>query len=131
MRWTVERQPPHFVISSNCYMEKYLSNKEFIKLLGISIVAVIIATGYKFYIKKDYDFIVETPCDPISETCFYRDCLEGECPPNGLENYKIFTLKAYDFSSCSDKSCFVECTSNAIACTETVCGESREDICSN
>ena len=48
-------------------------------------------------------------CDPTSQTCFSRDCSEGDCPPNNLENYRQFTIRARDFSRCSDNSCLKEC----------------------
>ena len=110
--------------------KQYFSNREFLKLLMASVAVVIIATGYKFLIKKDYDFVVEAPCNPALTTCFQRDCNEEECPPNGLENFRVFTLKAYDFPKCSDNSCLQECTSKTISCAETICGESEEDVCS-
>lgn len=106
------------------------SNKIFLWLIALSVVAVILSTAYKFTLQKNYDFIVEASCDPTSEACFYRNCDDEECPPNGLENYKVFLINAADFQKCSDNSCTIQCSENSISCEEIICGESEEDICS-
>lgn len=113
-------------------MHKHIfSHKEFLKLLLGSIVLVVVATGYKFLINKDYDFVVEAVCDPSVQTCFNRDCSEGDCPPNELEDYRQFIISASDFSKCSDNSCLEECLSKAISCEEIMCDEGAGDICTN
>lgn len=100
--------------------------------MALSIVAVIIATAHRFLIAKDYDFIVEAPCDPLVDICFARDCsLPDECPPNNLENYRMFNIKAYDFEKCADNSCLNECLSGQIYCQEIFCGDSEEDACAD
>jgi hypothetical protein len=110
-------------------MDKW--DKIFLWILALSVVAVIAATAYKFLFAKDYDFVLEAPCDPSTNTCFTRDCSNpDDCPPNGLENYRIFNVKASDFGKCADNSCLNECLSGKISCTETKCGESEEDACS-
>ncbi len=105
------------------------SNKIFLWLVALSVVVVILSTAYKFTLQKNYDFVVEASCDPTSEVCFYRDCNEEECPPNGLEYYKTMLVSAADFSKCSDNSCTIQCTENKISCQEVVCGESENDTC--
>lgn len=106
------------------------SGKVLLWVLFLSILAVISATGYKFLIQKDYDFVVEASCDSNTETCFYRDCSTGDCPPNGLEYYRVFLVNAADFESCSDNSCLKECEAGLFSCQEIMCGESEEDECS-
>lgn len=111
-------------------MEK--SSKIFLWVISLSVLLVILSTGYKFLLKKNYDFLVEAPCDPASSTCYYRDCSNpDDCPPNGLENYRIFSLAASDFPKCTDNSCLNECTSAAIACEEVTCGEDEADECAD
>ncbi len=108
-------------------MEK--STKVLLWILSLSVVAVIASTGYKFLVLKDYNFIVEAPCDPAGEVCFTRDCSTGDCPPNELENYRIFSVPAGDFPKCADNSCLDECVSGLIPCEETVCGDDPADEC--
>lgn len=99
-------------------------------LISALFLAAIINDFYTFYFQKNYDFTVEASCDPAQQSCFIRNCsANSECPPNGLEVYRVFTLKASDFNKCSDDSCLVECTSGSIRCTEISCGESAEDTC--
>ncbi len=105
------------------------STTTFLATISLLTIAAISATTYTFLINKDYDFIVEAPCDPAQEMCFSRDCSGGECPPNELEHYRIFTVSAEDFQRCTDDSCLQECTNQTIACTELVCGESEDDEC--
>ena len=110
-------------------MEK--SDKIFLWLIFLSVLAVIGVTGYKFLIYKDYDFYVEAPCDSSTRVCFIRDCSElDSCPPNNLDNYRIFYLKAKDFSKCENNSCLSVCENKIIECREQVCGENKKDICS-
>jgi len=82
----------------------------------------IVLSFYFFYIKKDYDFIVEVACNPEVETCFYRDCTTPEdCPPNNLSYYTEYTIKASDFKSCGNEDCTEACKDNLITCIKTGC----------
>ena len=99
-------------------------------LLSLMVVVGILATGWRFFIEKQYDFVVESSCNPDSETCFYRDCsVEGDCPPNGLELYKTYVVSAADFKQCSDNSCETQCADGSIECELVACGSSEEDEC--
>ena len=104
-----------------------------LSLISLSVAIVLAGTAWLFLFEQHYDFVVEAACDPETETCFYRECSDlsntGDCPPNALENYKIFYLNAADFASCQDNSCKNECETGAIECTELLCGESEEDEC--
>jgi len=109
-------------------MEK--SDKIFLWIIMLSVVVVIGATGYKFLILQDYEFYVEAPCDSTTQTCFVRDCSEADsCPPNNLDSYRVFYLKAKDFKKCDDNSCLSVCTNETIQCRELVCGETEGDSC--
>lgn len=103
-----------------------------LSFITLAIAAAIAATGWLFLYKKDYTFVLEAACDPTTQTCFTRDCLsdESDCPPNGLEAYKIYHVAASDFYTCSDNSCAAECASGAITCEEEVCSDDSEDACS-
>lgn len=106
-----------------------ISDRAFFMTITLFIAVAMLSTAYIFLVRKDYDFIIEAPCDPAEGICFSRDCSTGECPPNGLENYRVFSVSARDFTSCADESCLQECTNGTIACDETLCGESEEDEC--
>jgi len=99
----------------------------FTTLNVVLFLTVIINSFYFFYIKKDFDFIVETTCDPIIEQCFLRDCTNpDDCPPNGLQEFKRYTLNANDFKYCVDEDCKLACESNQIKCEVISCTEDEE-----
>lgn len=109
-------------------MDKW--DKIFLWIIALSVVAVITSTAYKFLFLKDYNFIVEAPCDPTKSTCFIRDCSNpDDCPPNGLSVYRQFNVKASDFGKCANNSCLNECLTGKIACAEIKCSESSGDTC--
>ena len=100
-------------------------------LVSLSFLVVLLSTGYIFLVRKDYNFYLEAYCNPETTTCFTRDCSEPDsCPPNNLEDYRVFYVKAKDFNKCSDNSCLTECSSGQISCEEVVCGEEPSDECS-
>ncbi len=101
-------------------------------LTYLFIITVLFAIGksvHKYFYTKNYDYVVETSCDPQTERCFVRDCSGGDCPPNNLSTYRRYTIKAYDFPKCSDNSCKSECESGAIACEPISCDEAAGDAC--
>jgi hypothetical protein len=90
-------------------------------LLGGCVVAIV-SSFYFFYFKKDYDFIVETKCNPETETCFYRDCTNpDDCPPNNLSYYNEYTLKAKDYALCPNEDCTDVCANGTAKCIKTEC----------
>ena len=110
------------------------NTKNFFLYLLLGCIFIAIASSfYFFYIKKDYDFFVETKCNPETETCFFRDC-EGSpdiCPPNNLSYYNQYTIKARDFKSCLNEDCTDVCNNKTIDCIKTECteGDINEGIC--
>lgn len=99
----------------------------FIRILLFLVVFSIILSFYLYLIKKDYDFIVETECNPTVEMCFYRDCSNpDDCPPNNLTYYKKFILNANDYNKCVNENCTQVCKSGYIECREIKC--LQEDI---
>ena len=105
-------------------------NKILPVILMVMVLGTIASNMRTFYVQKDYTFTTEAACDQSNSRCFVRDCSDDSCPPNGLEIYREFTLNASDFSKCADNSCLNECTSGSIQCTESNCGDSPDDICS-
>lgn len=95
---------------------------------------VILSSFYFFYLKKDFDFIIEIPCDPSLEICTIRDCSNPEnCPPNQLESFKRYSLKAYDFNQCPNEDCALWCEGGLIECKKIECAVDEEigENCSN
>ncbi len=105
----------------------------FLYTLIVSILVVVVASFYSFYFKKNFDFIVETACNPETETCFFRDCEEDPeiCPPNNLSYYNEYTISARDFDVCLNEDCIQACNTGVINCIKTDCTESdiSEEIC--
>jgi hypothetical protein len=99
-------------------------------LIASMVLATIVSNFYTFYFEQNYDFIVEVPCNSVEEVCYVRHCGEGsECPPNGLEQYRMLNLNAADFNTCKTNSCDLACASNVISCIEILCGDSADDTC--
>ncbi len=99
----------------------------FLNILVFGCVLSVIASFYFFYYRKDYDFIVEVPCNITQETCFQRDCRgDNYCPPNGLSNFKRYSLKAGDFQACGNEDCAYACSTGAIKCEPVECQEDLE-----
>ncbi len=99
----------------------------FLWLICISCLIAIFSAFYFFYYKKDYDFIVEVACDTSKETCFQRDCSNPEdCPPNGLSDFKRYSLNAGDFKMCENEDCANACETGIIKCKPVECVENLE-----
>ncbi len=102
-------------------------NNWFLWLIGISVLVTILASFYSLYFQKNYEFIVEVPCDTSKETCFQRDCSDSDnCPPNKLDNFKRYSLKANDFKACSNEDCAKVCENGSIPCEPIFCIEDLE-----
>lgn len=99
----------------------------FLWLIGISCLIAVVVSFYFFYFKKDYNFIVETACDTSKETCFQRDCSNpDDCPPNGLSDFKRYSLNAGDFNKCENEDCTNACENGTIKCEPIKCTEDLE-----
>lgn len=98
-------------------------------IISILLIAPLFMAFYKYYLTKNYDYIVEASCDPFSEICYTRDCTIEECPPNGFSSFKVFYIKAFDFAKCSNNSCDKECLEGLIECEQVQCGKSEDDNC--
>ncbi len=96
----------------------------------ILLLIPIAVSFYTYLYTKNYEYVIETPCDPSVDTCFTRDCtIVDECPPNGYSNYKQFYVNAADFAKCTTNSCEKECSEKLIECTPIPCGELEDDFC--
>lgn len=103
------------------------SNNWFLFLIGLCCLVVIVVSFYFFYFKKDYDFIVETACDPTAEECFHRDCTNSsDCPPNGLSDFKRYSLSANNYEMCINEDCTLFCESEESKCENIQCVEDQE-----
>lgn len=102
--------------------EEEKSNTLLITALLTCALISIAVSFYFFYYKKDYDFVVEVACDTSKETCFQRDCTNpDDCPPNGLSDFKRYSLNAGDFQMCTNEDCTTACESGAIKCEPIQC----------
>lgn len=97
---------------------------------------VAVALFSKFYILRDYTLRSEVACDPQSEVCFVRPCLE-ECETDAEpEYYKIQMVHASDVPLCDphrEECPEIQCESVA-SCVELFCMEDSvptEESCSS
>jgi hypothetical protein len=105
-------------------MQEESKHNWFLILISLSCLAVIASAFYFFYFKKDYEFVVEVSCDITQETCFQRDCTNpDDCPPNGLSDFKRYTLNAGDFQKCENGDCKIACEAGTIKCEPVECSE--------
>lgn len=114
--------------------KEYFSRQGVVILITFVVLSLLLTyiTAYTKYIfAKDYSFYIEAPCDPESTTCFTRNC-DDYCPPNGLADYRAFTIKASTFGSCTDNACSNICLNKSIAyqCEEILCDPLSGDTCS-
>lgn len=99
----------------------------FLILISFSCLLAIFCAFYFFYYKKNYDFIVEVPCDVSKEVCFQRDCSNpDDCPANELSDFKRYSLKARDFQFCENEDCTSACENGKIECELLECVEDIE-----
>lgn len=107
--------------------QKKKSNNWFLSaVIGCCAIAVLVSF-YFFYYKKDYDFIIEVPCDALKEQCFQRDCSNpDDCPPNGFSDFKRYSLSAGDFRRCENENCANACETGTIKCESIECVEDLE-----
>ena len=99
----------------------------FLYIMAVCCFGAIGFSFYSFFFKKDYNFTVETKCNPEIETCFFRDCENNPdiCPPNNLSYYHQYIVKASDFKYCSDDDCAKFCYSHFRRCTKIECTEDQ------
>jgi len=97
-------------------MEKEQSSKNYSTALIIfvlaSVLLVIFSSYTRYLFAKDYFFFVEAPCDEETQTCFFRRC-DDYCPPNQLEVYSVYRIKASLYEQCTDNSCENICNDSA------------------
>ncbi|MEK7480004.1 MAG: hypothetical protein AAB665_01800 [Patescibacteria group bacterium] len=95
-------------------------------LLASAVIAILISL-YTYLYARAYDFLVEAPCSVVTAECYVRDCSEGDCPPNNLSSYRVFSVPASAFDACTDNSCINICSAAGGPCTEIACSE-QEDV---
>ncbi len=94
-----------------------LLNKVLFGVFFLSVAVIVANNYYQYAILKNYDMYIEVQCDFSTESgCIRRDCNEEECPPNELESYKIYKIKAKDLAFCQDGTCYEECANMIISC---------------
>ena len=103
---------------------------KFVFLIIVLLTLVLLVHNFHtFYLQKDYQFLVETSCGE-GETCFVRDCSStDECPPSELETYRLFSIKASDFSKCVGGDCHNQCLDGSVDCREVRCDVEAGETC--
>ena len=97
-------------------------------VLVATVCVAIVFSFYKYLWTKNYLFLVEAPCNQQTMECYVRDCDEEECPPNGLSEYRLFSVPADVFRSCTDNSCWNVCAAGS-SCEEILCTTQDEIEC--
>lgn len=100
------------------------SGKFFLAFFVVLIVISVGATFFRIYLKKDYQIISQTDCDPSAEKCFVHICdpeTDGECKGNPEEDtfyYKIISKNASQIPNCDP---------NSEECAPLACEEGEDD----
>ncbi len=103
-----------------------------VTILSFALFFIAIAASYStYYVRADFDYLIEAECDPELENCFTRNCDADseECPPNNLSVYKQWYIRASDFPKCADNSCKMECEQGIIDCRPIACDADAGDDC--
>lgn len=98
-------------------------------LLALVVVAVITSL-YTYLFAKNYDFLIEASCDAATQQCYVRDCSTGDCPPNNLSAYVVYSVPASVFSSCADNACSNICAGWNSPCKAIPCSSQTDIECS-
>ena len=102
-------------------------------IIWILLLSVVIIFGQSLYqnlYSKSFTFQVEMACNSETSECYSRMCQnDGDCPPNNLTTYRVFTLPASEFQKCSDNSCSNICSSEHNNCTEVLCSTQTDISC--
>lgn len=108
------------------------SVKFYIGLIIVLTLVVLFSAYARYLFAKDYYFLVESSCDTSTENCQIRDC-NDYCPPNELEEYKTYKIKAIHFDSCEDNTCSNICESTATAgvCELIPCDDEESECSGN
>lgn len=109
----------------------------------LALVGSVLATYYRYFIKKDFYIEAETECDPRSEACFIYVCdpeSEEDCPEEEAERisyYKLIKKKASAIPLCdpSDAACdALDCSDSrnceVLFCDPEASSEEEEIVCS-
>jgi len=112
-------------------MQKKTTNVWILTVFFLCVVAALVMNYRHFFVEKNYQYLVEAPCDASQETCFVRNCTESpdDCGVNTFSPYKTYYLSARDFAACGDTACANECASGAISCTPVMCDASIGELC--
>ncbi len=114
-------------------MERSRQNQKSFYILLLALMSIVLLSFFsafaRFVLAKDYNFHVEVPCEPSENNCFTRDC-DDYCPPNGLENYKVFVMPATLYAQCDNNACENICVDNNNLCSEIECSSDAGDTCS-
>ncbi len=107
------------------------NTKLFTVFVVVALVLVFLSAYTRYIFAKDYFFYVEGRCDTSTQTCFIRDC-EDYCPPNGLDTYSAYYIKAALYEQCQRNSCGNICRGEqSNKCIVIECDVDAGDSCSD
>jgi hypothetical protein len=101
------------------------SAKRFLIILFFAVATTVILAWYRFVYTRNYDVVMQIPCDPTAQSCFVSTCdsLGAECSGDSFLDthyYSLLRKAAYSIPS--------PCDPNTVACQDAlVChdGETR------
>lgn len=116
---------------------EHIKNRIFFFGLFFLIFTSVGITYYRYIVSLDYFVLLETVCDPVTESCFFYECdpnaEDAECSENPEDDsyyYKKIQKKAYALQSCGEdlKGCAeIICAEGEKDCTEIQCDISLEE----
>ena len=105
------------------------NGRAYVWVLFLSGAFVFGTSLYTHLYAQDLVFLVEMGCDPSTQQCYTRDCSTEECPPNGLSEYRVFSVNAEQFAQCTDNSCADICAAGNDSCQEIPCSNDETAAC--
>lgn len=105
-----------------------MRNKIFFIFLVLFIAGSAIYSWYRYLYLQDYLTYTQTPCDPLTESCFtYMDteCEGDEC----VSFYKVTVVPAYLLKECvpDEGQCVMEKCSQSKSCEIITCSQTSRD----
>jgi len=101
-------------------------------IFSLLLIGSVAFTIYKYGIEKDYLIVGQSSCDPITESCFFIPCVEGDgtCNPADIQYFKKIERKAFNVELCDPAVVGCDplaCFKNEKDCSTTYCSTDTLD----
>lgn len=93
----------------------------------LSLCIAVIGSLFRFVYLKNFTVIIEHPCNSELDSCFVRDCSQGDCLPNELPEYKKVSIDAYSYDMCYSLDGCIDFCNSSKSCTVTFCTPETEE----